>query len=144
MLLVLFLMGLFIFTADFYLIAGSDVVDFSHTYPLWLRGVFAAALVVLVFLFLSGNKLRCVRIGIGLLIVLSVISSQALVVSGKTNTISGYLYGVKFKSITYDPGVGYQGLVKKTRFGYTLIGDNYISFVLLTGFCPVCINLEGM
>jgi len=143
-LILIFLMGLFIFTSDYYLISGSDVVDFSYHFPNWLHAVIASAIIFLLVVDFFRKRKRYTRILIGLFLLLGLLSSQALVVSGKSNAIMSYCFGVRTGLIAFDPGVGYQSLVKTSKYGYTTISDKKHSSLIISGFCPVCINLDSL
>lgn len=142
-LVLIFLMGLFVVTSDYYLISGSDVVDFSYHYPHWLHA-FIAIVIVTLLAVCYRRQVRYLRLLIGFFLLLGLVSSQSLIVSGKSNTINSYLYGIRTGSIAFDPGIGYQDMVKKSKSGYTIISNKGRSLFIITGFCPVCINLDDL
>jgi len=140
--LLLFIAGIFAATSQPYLIAGSDVVDFTYTYPLWAK-IVSSILLAAITLVLLYKRINIVVAFIGiLLLVLCLVTSQAVVVSGKTNKLNTYFYGIQYGTISYDPGVGYEGLIQRHNTGYTIISDKVSTVYVVSGFCPVCIKVK--
>lgn len=140
--LLLFIAGIFVTTSQLYLISGSDVVDFAYTYPFWSK-IILTVLFVAISLVLLFRRFNVVAVVIGvLLFALCLVTSQAVVVSGKTNKLNAYFYGIHYGTLSYDPGVGYAGLIQQHNTGYTIIADKGSTVYLVSGFCPVCIKVK--
>jgi len=65
---VIFLMGLFIVTSEYYLISSSDIVDFSYRFPHWLHALIAGAIVFLLAVDFYSKRKRYTRLLIGLFV----------------------------------------------------------------------------
>lgn len=129
--------------SDFYLIAGSDAIDVVYKAPLWVFvGVAMAAVGSwLVVLF---SRLKWMAVPASVLLLMLLLPSQAVVDSGKRQQVEYYLAGVQLAAISYDPTADGSLTVLSVNPLVSEIAIQGQSMRVVSGLCPLCIDLTGM
>lgn len=129
--------------SDFYLVAGSDAIDVVYKAPLWVFAVvaMAAAGAWLVALF---SRLTWMAVPASGLLLMLLLLSQAVVDSGKRQQIEYYLAGVQLEAISYDPTADGALTVLSVNPLVSEIAIQGQSMRVVSGLCPLCIDLSGM
>lgn len=100
----LYSVSIFVFSSSLFLVGGSDMIEFVYTTPIYGKIISVVGLFLfgyLTFFSYGKNKLWvCMFFGMFLL---SLISSQSVVYSGKNNQIIYAVNGVIIDSIDFDP-----------------------------------------
>ena len=139
----LLLLWLMVGRSDFYLVAGSDAIDVVSKAPLWVFVVvaMAAAGAWLVALF---SRLKWMAVpASGLLLVLLGLS-EAVVDSGKRQQLEYYLAGVQLAAISYDPTADGSLTLVSVNPLVSEIAIQGQPMRVVSGLCPLCIDLTGM
>ncbi|RCU50933.1 hypothetical protein DU002_06305 [Corallincola holothuriorum] len=130
---------------DSYLISGSDAIDLTYKFPL------SVVVILTVLTWIFGVALLAVKHKSKQLIAPTVIiaatlllTSQALVNSGKRQQLEYYVAGIPISTIQYDPSADHTILVS-AQFGLlSSITMQQQSMTIATGICPLCMNLSDL
>ena len=144
--------GLFVFlysasfmflSSGYFLVGGSDVIDF--VYSVSPAGKIVAILGMFVFGYLSffGKKMKMLfRFIFAVMLLLSFVSSQSVVYSGKKNTIEYYVYGCRVDKIDMNPTDGQKIVLSKRMPGLVTLTKGEMSLTYVSLFHPFHLNVS--
>lgn len=136
---------LFFSTSEFFLIAGSDAIDYVNDYPLWCKliSIFLMGFAFfLIYFKKSSNTLRVFLFTFTLFIY--VLNSQAVVFSGKKQALIHTILGFKVATINFDPTKTDLGLQFQQGFGISQFSNDKEDIVIISGICPFCMNIRSI